>query len=117
MTSSLATFFIGLLLAAFVLVVFLNLFKLLFGYKITEHGVSIVLLHLATVHTIAFGKISKVRTAAFHEVALIPGIHLPSRLFGKRVVIETTGNSLFRHYFITPKDPEKFVEMLRKKIV
>jgi hypothetical protein len=46
--------------------------------------------------------------APFHEVALVPGVHLFTRTFARRVVIEMR-DKWFIFAFLTPDDPAAFI--------
>ena len=94
----------------------LQLFRLLIGYKVTDKDIAILLFHLVPIYRIPFRKIKKIYSAPMYEVMLIPGLHFPSRVFSRRVVIERR-NTWFKFAFLTPKDPDAFIADVKRLMV
>lgn len=85
-----------------------QLFRLFFSYKITDKDITILLFHFLPIYRIPFEKIVEIHSAPFHEVALVPGMHLFTRVFARRVVIEMK-NKWFVFAFLTPENPDAFI--------
>lgn len=92
-----------------------SLFRLLFSYKITSKGIQVLLFNKFPIYRIPFQKIDSIYTANFLQVALVPGLHFPTRIFKKRVVIKTNG-TMFRYVFLTPKGPDGFIKDIQKEL-
>jgi len=99
-------------LAAFV---FFRLFRVLIAYKITDKNITVLLFHFLPIYRVRFEKIVKMHSARVHEVAVIPGWHFPSRVFGRRVVIEMK-DTWFRYAFLTPENPDAFISEIKKHL-
>jgi hypothetical protein len=98
----------GLLLIACTLVVMgLLLFamgglpRLLLSYQIRDRDIRVLLFNSIPIYWIPFRKIVRMHEAPFYEVALVPGVHLFTRAFAQRVVIEMR-DRWFIFAFLTP---------------
>jgi hypothetical protein len=89
--------------------------KLLLSYEITQSDVRVLLLHAIPIYWIPFRTIVKMHVAPFHEVALVPGFHLFTRVFASRVVIEQRGR-WFPFAFLTPDNPTAFIAEVENHI-
>ena len=105
----------NLILLTVVLVVMALLFfgmgavpKLLLSYKIPGSDIRVLLFGAIPIYWIPFRKIKEMHEAPFHEVALVPGVHLFTRTFAKRVVIEMR-DKWFMFAFLTPDNPTAFI--------
>lgn len=92
-----------------------QLFRLFFSYKITDKDITVLLFHFLPIYRIPFEKIVEMHSAPFHEVALVPGMHLFTRVFARRVVIEMK-DRWFIFAFLTPKDPDAFISEIKKHL-
>jgi hypothetical protein len=97
-------------LAVMMLLLFLagRLPQLLVSYKITDRDIRVLLFHTLPIYSIPFGKIVKMHEAPFYEVALVPGVHLFTRTFARRVVIQMR-DKWFIFAFLTPENPAAFI--------
>ena len=92
-------------------------FRLFFSYKITDKNITVNLFHILPIYRISFAKIVEMHTAPVHEVALIPGVHLFTRPFARRVVIEMKDTWTFlRFAFLTPDNPDVFIAEIKKRL-
>lgn len=107
--------FLTLISMGAVLYAFFYLFRLLFAYKITDKHVVVLLFHSLPIYRIPFGKIVEMHSAPFHEVALVPGMHLFTRVFARRVVIEMK-DRWFIFAFLTPENPDAFISEIKKHL-
>jgi hypothetical protein len=57
--------------------------KLLLSYKITDSDIRVLLFGAIPIYWIPFRKIKEMHEAPFHEVALVPGVHLFTRTFAR----------------------------------
>jgi hypothetical protein len=112
----------NLILLTIVLVVMSLLFfgmgglpKLLLSYKVTESDIRVLLFGAIPIYWIPFRKIKKIHEAPFHEVALVPGVHLFTRTFAKRVVIEMR-DKWFIFAFLTPDNPTEFIADVKRRL-
>jgi hypothetical protein len=80
----------------------------LFTYKITDSDIRVLLFGAIPIYWIPFRRIKKMHEAPFYEVALVPGVHLFTRTFARRVVIEMR-DKWFIFAFFTPDDPAAFI--------
>ena len=110
----------NLILLTIVLVVMALLFfgmgaltKLLLSYKITDSDIRVLLFGAIPIYWIPFRKIKEMHEAPFHEVALVPGAHLFTRTFARRVVIEMR-DKWFIFAFLTPDNPAAFIADVRR---
>ena len=103
-----AVMVMGLLLAgAF------RLFRLLFSYRIADDGITVLLFHIIPIYRIPFRKIKQLREASVYEVALVPGMHLFTRPFARRVVIEMR-DTWVKFAFLTPDNPAAFIADIKR---
>lgn len=108
---------IAILLIGVLLYVFLQLFRFFFSYEITNKDITVHLFHFLPVYRVPFRKIVDIHTAPFHEVALVPGVHLFTRPFAKRVVIEMKDTwAFFKFAFLTPNNPDAFISEVQKQM-
>lgn len=98
-----------------VLYLFFQLFRLFFSYKITDKDITVLLFHFLPIYRMPFEKIVKIHSAPFHEVALVPGMHLFTRVFARRVVIEMK-DRWFIFAFLTPENPDAFISEIKKHL-
>jgi hypothetical protein len=110
----------NLILLTIVLVVMALLFfgmgalpKLLLSYKITDSDIRVLLFGAIPIYWIPFRKITEMHEAPFHEVALVPGVHLFTRTFARRVVIEMR-DKWFIFAFLTPDNPAAFIADVKR---
>ena len=101
-------------LAAFI---FFYLFRLIFSYEIRDKDILVRLFHFLPLYKIPFSKIVAMRVAPVWEVALVPGMHLPTRpLATRRVAIEMK-DRWFIFAFFTPENPDAFIAEIKKRMV
>ena len=91
-----------------VLFAMLGIWRILFSYEITDKDVRVLLFHVVPLYWIPFRKIVKMHEAPFHEVALVPGVHLFTRTFARRVVFEMR-DKWFIFAFLTPDNAAAFI--------
>src|SRR5882724_4355894 len=96
-----------------VLFAMLGIWRILFSYEITDKDVRVLLFHVVPLYWIPFRKIVKMHEAPFHEVVLVPGKHFFTRMFGRRVVIETR-DTWFPFTFLTPNHPSAFIADVKR---
>ena len=108
-------FLITLSLAAMGLLLFAagQLPRLLLSYEISRDYISVLLFRTIPIYWIPFVKIKNMHEAPFHEVALVPGVHLFTRTFARRVVIEMR-DKWFIFAFLTPDNPAAFIADVRR---
>jgi hypothetical protein len=100
-------------LAAFA---FFYLFRLIFSYEIREKDILVRVFHFLPLYKVPYNKIVAIRVAPVWEVALVPGMHLPTRpLATRRVAIEMK-DRWFIFAFFTPNDPDAFIEEVKKRM-
>src|SRR5450631_484651 len=87
--------------------------NLLLSYEITNSDIRVLLFGVIPIYWIPFRKIKKMHEAPFYEVALIPGVHLFTRTFAKRVVIEMR-DKWFIFAFLTPDNPAAFIADVKR---
>jgi hypothetical protein len=87
---------IGLLLVGSSLI-----WRILFSYQITDKDIRVLLFRAVPIYRIPFRKIKELHQAPLYEVALVPGMHLFTRPFARRVVIEMR-DTLVMFAFLTP---------------
>lgn len=110
-----------LLLAIVVPIITLSLallfqvFRLLFAYKITDKEIIVLLFHFLPIYKVPFNKIVAMHVASVWEVAIVPGMHLFTRPFAKRVVIEQKDRR-FIFAFFTPGNPDVFISEIKKHL-
>lgn len=102
-------------LMGFLLYAGLQSFRLFFNYEITDKNIVVYLFRVFPIYRIPFEKIVKIYSAPFHEVAIVPGVHLFTRPFAKRVVIEMR-ERWFIFAFLTPEDTEGFIQKVKSKM-
>ena len=90
--------------------------RLLISYKISENHITVFLLRTIPIYWIPFRKIKALHVRAFYEVVLVPGVHLFTRLFAKRVMIEMR-DKWFIFAFFTPDNPDAFIAEVKKRMV
>lgn len=100
MTKS-AFIIIVILAAVLLLALGFLLFRLVFGYEIEEDILHIKLFHHFTIKRIERADIQSIKQVPFWKTMLVPGFHLVSRMFAKRIEIETKEGWTI---FITPRD-------------
>src|SRR3989344_7779707 len=101
-------------LAAFA---FFYLFRLIFSYEIRNNDILVRLFHFLPLYKVPYNKIVAIRVAPVWEVALVPGMHLPTRpLATRRVAIEMK-DRWFIFAFFTPTDPDAFIAEIKKRMV
>jgi hypothetical protein len=106
---------LGVVVIGLMLGVATQAFKLIFKYKITNDKIVALLFHVVPIYIIPFGRIEGMRQATFYEVALVPGMHLFTRPFGKRVVIEMK-DRWAKFAFLTPSDPTAFIDTVKRRM-
>lgn len=89
-------------------------FRLFFSYEIREKDVLVRLFHLLPIYKVPFNKIVAIRKAPFHEIVLVPGMHLSTRLFARRVAIEMKDRWII-FVFLTPNEPDAFIAEVKKR--
>lgn len=100
-------------LAAFVLY---RLFRVLIAYNITDKSIDVLLFHFLPIYKVPYNKIVAIRVAPVWEVALVPGMHLPTRPLAKRRVAIEMKDRWFIFAFFTPHDPDAFVAEVKKRM-
>ena len=101
---------------ALLLYVGLQSFRLIFSYKITDEGIIVYLFHILPLYKVPYNKIVAMRVAPVWEVALVPGMHLPTRpLATRRVAIEMK-DRWFIFAFFTPDNPDAFIAEVKKRM-
>lgn len=106
---------VGVILVGILLLLSSQVFKLVFSYSIREKEIAVLLFHAVPIYTIPYSKIVKMHKATFYEVALVPGVHLFTRVFARRVVIEMR-DRWFIFAFLTPKNPSAFIGEVEEKM-
>jgi hypothetical protein len=106
---------IGMSLVAIVFVLASQTFKLIFAYKLMDDRIVVFLFHVLPIYVIPFHKIDRMREAALYEVAAVPGMHLFTRPFGSRVVIEMR-DRWARFAFLTPSNPGAFIADIKRRM-
>ncbi|WP_292530886.1 hypothetical protein [Methylocystis sp.] len=102
-----------MLLAAFA---FFYLFRLIFSYEIRDRDILVRLFHFLPLYKVPYNKIVAMRVAPVWEVALVPGMHLPTRpLATRRVAIEMK-DRWFIFAFFTPDDPDAFIAEVKSRM-
>ena len=103
-------FLIATALAVMALLLFLagRLPQLLVSYEITDRDIKVLLFHSLPIYSIPLRKVVKMHEAPFYEVALVPGVHLFTRTFARRVVIQMR-DKWFTFAFLTPDNPAAFI--------
>ena len=104
---------LALVLMALLLWILGQLPRMLLSYEITNSKIRVLLLRSLPIYQIPFHKIKGMHEASFYEVALVPGVHLFTRPFAKRVVIEMRGR-WFIFAFLTPSDPGAFIAEVKR---
>lgn len=100
-------------LAAFA---FFYLFRLIFSYEIRDRDILVRLFHFLPLYKVPYNKIVAIRVAPVWEVALVPGMHLPTRpLATRRVAIEMR-DRWFIFAFFTPENPDAFIAEVKKHL-
>jgi hypothetical protein len=105
----------SLLVMGLLLVALTQIWKVLIAYRITDHDIQVLLFHSIPIYHIPFRKIVKMREAPFYEVALVPGVHLFTRPFARRAVIEMR-NRWFIFAFLTPDNPAAFIADVKRRL-
>lgn len=91
-------------------------FRLIFSYEIRGGEILVRLFHFLPLYKVPFSKIVAIRVAPVWEVALVPGMHLPTRpLATRRVAIEMK-DRWFIFAFFTPENPDAFIAEVKKRI-
>jgi hypothetical protein len=111
----LAAIAIGVIIVALLLLLSSQVFRVIFSYSIREKEIAVLLFHTVPIYTIPYGKIVKMHEAPFYEVALVPGVHLFTRVFARRVVIEMR-DRWFIFAFLTPADPGAFMAEVKQRM-
>jgi hypothetical protein len=88
--------------------------KFLLSYEITSSHIQVLLFRTIPIYWIPFKKIKEMHEAPFHEVALVPGVHLFTRMFARRVVIEMR-DKWFIFAFLTPDNPTEFIADVKRR--
>jgi hypothetical protein len=91
----------------------MGVWRILFSYEVTDKDVRVLLFHVLPLYWIPFRKIVKTHEAPFHEVVLVPGVHLFTRTFARRVVFETR-DKWFVFAFLTPDNPAAFIADVKR---
>ena len=87
----------------------------LLSYQITENDIKVLLFRSIPIYWIPFHTIVKMHEAPFHEIALVPGVHLFTDVFAKRVVIEMR-DRWFIFAFLTPGNPGAFIAEVKRRL-
>ena len=90
-------------------------FRNLFSYEIREKDILVRLFRVMPIYKVPFDKIVAIRNARVHEVALVPGMHLSTRLFARRVAIEMK-DRWFTFAFFTPDNPNAFIAEVERRM-
>lgn len=90
-------------------------FRFIFSYEIRDKDILVRLFHFFPLYKVPFNKIVAMRVAPVWEVALVPGMHLFTRPFAKRVAIEMR-DRWFIFAFFTPKNPDAFIAEVKKRM-
>jgi hypothetical protein len=106
---------VGLTLVAALLILSSQVFKLIFSYSVRETEIVVLLLHAVPIYRIPFYVIETLHEAPAYEVALIPGVHLFTRPFARRVVIEMR-DRWAKYAFLTPNNPTEFIADIKTRI-
>jgi hypothetical protein len=106
---------VGVIFVGLILLLSSQIFKLIFSYSIRETEIAVLLFRAVPIYTIPYSTIIKVHKASFYEVALVPGVHLFTRVFARRVVIEMR-DRWFIFAFLTPTDPDAFIADVEAKM-
>jgi hypothetical protein len=104
---------LGIATIGLFLVLAAQAFLLIFAYEVTKEQIIILLFHIVPIYTIPFSKIKAVREAPFHQIALVPGMHLFTHPFGRRVVIEMR-DRWAKFAFLTPSNPAAFIADIKR---
>jgi hypothetical protein len=105
----------GIVLVGAILVISSQAFQFIFAYSVNESGIVVQLFHVIPIYRIPFRSIKKLYEAPFYEVALVPGMHLFTRPFGRRVVIDM-GDKWPKFAFLTPINPTSFIEEIKRHL-
>ena len=89
--------------------------RLLISYKITSTHIEVLLFRTIPIYWIPFRKIKEMHKRALYEVMLVPGVHLFTRFFAKRVMIEMR-DKWFIFAFFTPENPDAFIAEVKKRM-
>jgi len=114
-TNATVLLLLAILVMGVVAFTFFRLFRLITAYKITDDCIKVLLFHFIPIYKIKFTNIEKIYEQQFHEVALVPGWHFPSRVFGRRVTIELK-DAWFKFAFLTPEDTSAFISEIQKHV-
>jgi hypothetical protein len=106
---------LGVTVVGLILVSATQSFRFVFAYTITDDKIIVLLFHIVPIYIIPFDKIEAVREATFYQVALVPGMHLFTRPFGRRVVIEMR-DRWAKFAFLTPSNPAAFIADIKRRI-
>jgi hypothetical protein len=106
---------VAVLLMGLLLFSLLQSFRLIFGYRLTETSIKVLLFDVLPIYDIPLKRIIDLHVAPMHKVALVPGYHLFRYPFGRRVVVEMR-DSWVRFAFLTPNNPEEFIADVRGRI-
>jgi hypothetical protein len=106
---------LGVLIVVFILIVSTQVFKLIFEYQIADDEIIVLLFHLAPIYRIPLRTVETLYEAPAYQVALIPGMHLFTRPFGRRVVVEMRGRWA-RFAFLTPTNPAAFIADIKRRM-
>lgn len=90
-------------------------FRLFFSYEIREKDILVRLFHFLPIYKVPYNKIVAIRNAPFHEIVLVPGMHLATRLFARRVAIEMKNRWIIFAFF-TPENPDAFIAEVKKRM-
>jgi len=90
-------------------------FRLLFGYRLENNKIIILLFHFLPIYKILVSDIKEIYSAGMLQTLLIPGLRFDSRIFEQRVVI-VTKSRLINHVFLTPKNPDVFITEVKNRV-
>jgi hypothetical protein len=111
----LALIAVGLILVGALLILASRVFKLIFSYSVRETEIVVLLFHAVPIYRIPFHVIETLHEAPVYEVALIPGMHLFTRPFARRVVIEMR-DRWAKYAFLTPNNPTEFIADIKRRM-
>jgi hypothetical protein len=89
---------------------------ILYGYRVSDSGIWVVVLHLLPVYRISFHNIKEIRRSAPGELGptKVFLLRLGNRIWGEPVLIRKRG--LFRSVVITPDKPDEFIATVQSHL-
>jgi|SRR5882757_3046830 hypothetical protein len=86
--------------------------RFLYGYRVHNHAIEVVLFHLLPVYRIPIEDIESIQKASWRELGIGGAtLRLGNRVFGQGVLIQRR-SGWFRRVVISPEDPDSFISLV-----